>query len=324
MINRPRRLRRTPAIRSLVREHHVRIDALVQPLFVAARASDAGPISSMPGIDRYTIEGAVSEARALHALGISSVLLFGIPAFKDAVATSNYDPDGVVQQTIAAIKAALPEMVVIADLCNCEYTDHGHCGILNYRGDVDNDATVALLVRTALTYAKAGVDVIAPSDMMDGRVEALRAALDAHGYPDLIIMAYSAKYASAFYGPFREAAGSTPQFGDRRSYQMDPPNAREALREIALDIEEGADIVMVKPALPYLDIVRSARDAFEVPIAVYNVSGEYSMVVAAVERGWMERDRTVDEMLASFVRAGADIVITYFAKEYAKRHGGSA
>lgn len=324
MINRPRRLRRTPAIRSLVREHHVRIDALVQPLFVAARASDAGPISSMPGIDRYTIEGAVSEARALHALGISSVLLFGIPAFKDAVATSNYDPDGVVQQTIAAIKAALPEMVVIADLCNCEYTDHGHCGILNDRGDVDNDATVALLVRTALTYAKAGVDVIAPSDMMDGRVEALRAALDAHGYPDLIIMAYSAKYASAFYGPFREAAGSTPQFGDRRSYQMDPPNAREALREIALDIEEGADIVMVKPALPYLDIVRSARDAFEVPIAVYNVSGEYSMVVAAVERGWMERDRTVDEMLASFVRAGADIVITYFAKEYAKRHGGSA
>ncbi|HVA26539.1 MAG TPA: porphobilinogen synthase [Candidatus Baltobacteraceae bacterium] len=321
MLNRPRRLRRTPAIRALVREHHVRIDALVQPLFVAARAADAGPISSMPGIERLTIESVVTEARTLHALGISSVLLFGIPEFKDAVATSNYDPKGVVQRAIAAIKAAVPDMVVIADLCNCEYTDHGHCGILTENGEVDNDATVALLVRTALTYAQAGVDVIAPSDMMDGRVEALRSALDAHGYTDVLIMAYSAKYASAFYGPFREAAGSTPQFGDRRSYQMDPPNAREALREIALDIEEGADVVMIKPALPYLDIVRGARDAFDVPIAVYNVSGEYSMVVAAVERGWMERDRTVDELLVSFVRAGADVIITYFAKEYAQRHG---
>jgi porphobilinogen synthase len=324
MINRPRRLRRTPAVRSLVREHRVRVDSLVQPLFVAARTADAGPISSMPGIERYTVEGAAAEAQVLHALGISSVLLFGIPEFKDAVATSNYDPNGVVQRAIAAIKTAVPEMVVIADLCNCEYTDHGHCGILTDRGEVDNDATVALLVRTALTYAQAGVDVIAPSDMMDGRVEALRSALDAHGYTDVIIMAYSAKYASAFYGPFREAAGSSPQFGDRRSYQMDPPNAREALREIALDIEEGADVVMVKPALPYLDIVRSARDTFEVPIAVYNVSGEYSMVVAAVERGWMERDRTVDELLVSFVRAGADIIITYFAKEFAQRHGGSS
>ena len=321
MINRPRRLRRTPAIRAMVCEHRVRIDALVQPLFVAARASDAGPIASMPGIDRYTLDGVVAETRALHALGVNSVLLFGIPEFKDAVATSNYDPNGIVQRAIAAIKAAVPETTVIADLCNCEYTDHGHCGILSENGDVDNDATVSLLVRTALTYAAAGVDVIAPSDMMDGRVEALRSALDAHGHQDVAIMAYSAKYASVFYSPFREAAGSAPSFGDRRSYQMDPPNAREALREIALDIEEGADIVMVKPALPYLDIVRAARDNFDTPLAVYNVSGEYAMVVAAVERGWLDRDRTVDELLVSFVRAGADVIITYFAKEYAQRHG---
>jgi porphobilinogen synthase len=319
---RPRRLRRTSVIRSLVREHHVRTDQLVQPLFVVARTSDAGPISSMPGISRLTVDGAVTEARELYGLGVRSVLLFGIPDFKDAVATSNYDPNGVVQQTIRAIKSALPEMYVIADLCNCEYTDHGHCGILNDRGDVDNDATVALLVRTAVTYAEAGVDVIAPSDMMDGRVEALRSALDAREFTDVAIMAYSAKYASAFYGPFREAADSTPQFGDRRTYQMDPPNAREALREMALDIEEGADVIMVKPGLPYLDIVRAARDNFDVPIAVYNVSGEYSMVQGAIANGWLDGERTIDELLVSFVRAGADIIITYFAKEYAKRHGG--
>ncbi len=316
---RPRRLRRTPAVRSMVRENHVRLDALVMPMFVAARESDAGPISSMPGIGRLTLDGAVAEARELYDLGVRSVLLFGIPEYKDAVASSNYDPGGIVQCTIAAIKASVPGMYVIADLCNCEYTDHGHCGILDETGDVDNDKTVALLVRTALTYAQAGVDVVAPSDMMDGRVEAIRSALDAHGYTGVTIMAYSAKYASAFYGPFREAADSAPQFGDRRSYQMDPPNAREAMREIALDIEEGADVVMVKPALPYLDIVRMARDTFDVPIAVYNVSGEYSMIQAAIERGWLERDRTIDELLVSFVRAGADIIITYFAKEYAKR-----
>lgn len=320
MIHRPRRLRRTAGLRALVREHHVRADHLVQPLFIVERAEDAGPISSMPGIDRFTVGGAVEECRVLDALGVRSVLLFGIPAHKDAVATSNYDPRGVVQQAIRAVKEALPHVTVIADLCNCEYTDHGHCGILSDDGDVDNDATVELLVKTALTYAQAGVDVIAPSDMMDGRVEALRSALDAHGHEDVTIMAYSAKYASAFYGPFREAAGSAPQFGDRRSYQMDPPNAREALREIALDIEEGADVVMIKPGLPYLDIVRAARDAFDVPIAAYNVSGEYAMLCAAFENGWMERDRTVDETLACFVRAGADIVITYFAKEYAARH----
>jgi porphobilinogen synthase len=289
------------------------------PMFVVARESDAGPISSMPGISRFTLEQAVAEARELYALGVRSVLLFGIPDRKDAVASSNYDPNGIVQRTIAAIKAAVPQMYVIADLCNCEYTDHGHCGIVDEHGDVDNDKTVDLLVRTALTYAQAGVDVVAPSDMMDGRVEALRRSLDARGFTAVTIMAYSAKYASAFYGPFREAADSTPQFGDRRTYQMDPPNAREAMREISLDIEEGADVVMIKPALPYLDIVRMARDTFDVPIAVYNVSGEYSMVQAAIERGWLERDRTIDELLVSFVRAGADIIITYFAKEYAQR-----
>ncbi len=316
---RPRRLRRTAVVRSLVREHEVRVDALVMPMFVVARESDAGPISSMPGITRFTLSQAVQEARELYALGVRSVLLFGIPENKDAVASSNYDPQGIVQRAIAAIKETVPQLYVIADLCNCEYTDHGHCGVLDDHGDVDNDKTVELLVRTAITYAQAGVDVVAPSDMMDGRVEALRSSLDARGYTSVSIMAYSAKYASAFYGPFREAADSTPQFGDRRSYQMDPPNAREAMREIALDIEEGADVVMIKPALAYLDIVRMARDAFDVPIAVYNVSGEYSMVQAAIERGWLERDRTIDELLVSFVRAGADIIITYFAKEYAQR-----
>jgi porphobilinogen synthase len=319
---RPRRLRRTPAVRGLVREHHVQVERLVQPLFVVARSSDAGPISSMPGISRLTVDEAVAESRELFALGIRSILLFGIPEYKDAVASSNYDPGGVVQRTVRAIKAAVPEILVIADLCNCEYTDHGHCGILNDRGDVDNDATVELLVRTAITYAQAGVDVIAPSDMMDGRVEAIRSALDAHRFTDVAILAYSAKYASAFYGPFREAADSAPQFGDRRSYQMDPPNSREALREIALDIEEGADMVMVKPALPYLDVVRAARDAFDCPIAVYNVSGEYAMLKAAIANGWLEAQRAVDELLVCFVRAGADVIITYFAKEYARRGRG--
>jgi porphobilinogen synthase len=315
---RMRRLRRTPSLRALVREHTLTVEHLVQPLFVVERAGDAGPIASMPGISRFTVDDAVEETRALHALGIPAVLLFGIPGRKDATGSSNADPEGVVQRAIRAIKSAVPEMLVIADLCNCEYTDHGHCGILDAAGNVDNDATVELLVRAALTYASCGVDVIAPSDMMDGRVEALRSALDAREFTELPILAYSAKYASAFYGPFREAAGSTPQFGDRRSYQMDAPNVREALREIALDIEEGADAVMIKPGLPYLDVVRAARDAFDVPIAVYNVSGEYSMLKAAIANGWLE-DRAIDEVLIAFVRAGADIVITYFAKEWAQR-----
>jgi porphobilinogen synthase len=316
---RPRRMRRSATIRGLVREHRVAVDSLIAPLFVAERPEDAGPIAAMPGIFRFALEGAVREARELFALGVRSVLLFGIPAHKDAFASSNYDPQGIVHRAARAIREAIPEMLIVADLCNCEYTDHGHCGMLDPRGEVDNDATVALLARTAVTYAEAGIDVVAPSDMMDGRVEAIRSALDAHEHAGVAIMAYSAKYASAFYGPFREAAGSSPLFGDRRSYQMDPPNAREALREIALDVAEGADIVMVKPALAYLDVVRAARDAFDVPIAVFNVSGEYAMLKAAAANGWLEEDRAVDEMLTAFVRAGADIVITYFAKAYAAR-----
>ena len=316
---RMRRLRRTPALRALVREHRLRRDQLVQPLFVVERAQDAGPISSMPAISRLTVDAAAQEARELAALGVPAVLLFGIPAKKDATGTSNADPNGVVPRAVRAIKAAVPEMLVVADLCNCEYTDHGHCGILDARENVDNDATVAWLARVAVVYAQSGVDIIAPSDMMDGRVEAVRSALDAHACADTAILAYSAKYASAFYGPFREAAESAPQFGDRRDYQMDPPNVREALREIALDIEEGADAIMIKPGLAYLDVVRAARDAFDVPIAVYNVSGEYAMLKAAIANGWLE-ERAVDEALVAFVRAGADIVISYFAKEWAARN----
>jgi len=319
IVLRPRRLRRTEVIRALVREHRVDVARLVAPLFVAERAGDAGPIEAMPGIVRFHLDGAVAEARALFELGIRSVLLFGIPARKDARGTGSYDPQGIVQRTIAAIKSAVPEMVAIADLCCCEYTSHGHCGILDAAGDVENDATVELLCRIATSYARAGADVVAPSDMMDGRVAAIRAALDSDGATDVAIMAYSAKYASAFYGPFREAAGSAPQFGDRRTYQMDPPNAREAMREIALDIEQGADIVMIKPGLPYLDVLREARRRFDVPLAVYNVSGEYAMLKAAIANGWLDGERAIDETLISFVRAGADIVITYFAKEYAAR-----
>ncbi len=318
---RPRRLRRGEVVRALVRETRVHVEQLVQPLFVVERAADAGPIEAMPGIARLRLEDAVGEARELFALGIKSVLLFGVPARKDAIASGSYDADGIVQRAIREIKASLPDMLVITDLCACEYTDHGHCGILEAGGNVDNDATVELLARIALTYARAGADVVAPSDMMDGRVGAIRAALDDRGWRDVAIMAYSAKYASAFYGPFREAAGSAPRFGDRRGYQMDPPNAREALREVALDVDEGADIVMIKPGLPYLDVVRAARERFDVPIAVYNVSGEYAMLHAAIANGWLDGERAIDETLTSFVRAGADIVITYHAKEHARRHG---
>jgi porphobilinogen synthase len=318
---RPRRLRRTAVMRDLVAEHRVGPDQLVQPLFVVERPQDAGPIEAMPGIERYTPEGTLAEARELFGLGIKSVLLFGIPARKDATASSAWASDGVVPQTLRLLKSSLPEMLLIADVCACEYTDHGHCGILDSGGDVDNDATLGLLARIAVAYARAGADVIAPSDMMDGRVRAIRAALDEAGFSGVAIMAYSAKYASAFYGPFREAAGSAPQHGDRRGYQMNAPNAREALREIALDLEEGADIVMIKPGLPYLDVVRAARDRFDSPIAVYNVSGEYAMLQAAIAAGWLDGERAVDEMLIAFARAGADVIITYFAKAYARRHG---
>jgi porphobilinogen synthase len=319
LTKRPRRLRSSPALRALVRENEVRISSLIQPIFVAAEGQPQGEIASMPGISRFSVDGAVGEARELHALGINAVMLFGIPDHKDAVASSNHDPAGVVQRTIRALKRDVPEMLVIADLCNCEYTDHGHCGILDERGDVDNDATLELLGRTALSYAEAGVDVIAPSDMMDGRVGYLRKTLDASGYSALPIMSYAAKFASGFYGPFREAADSTPSFGDRRSYQMDPPNAREAVREALLDIDEGADVVMVKPALAFMDLIRAVREVSSVPVACYNVSGEYAMVKAAALNGWIDEERIVDEILVGFVRAGADIIITYHAKAYAER-----
>jgi len=320
LTNRPRRLRSSSAMRGLVRETRINRGGLVQPLFVVEGTDVVQPIGSMPGVSRLSVDAVVRECRELDAVGVKAVLLFGIPDFKDAVATSNYDPDGVVQRAAAAIKDALPGMLVIADLCNCEYTDHGHCGIIGPDGDIDNDQTVELLVKTALTYARAGVDCVAPSDMMDGRVGAIRRALDAEGYIKTSIMAYSAKYASGFYGPFREAADSTPSFGDRRTYQMDPANGREALREVALDIAEGADIVMVKPALAYMDLIRRVRDACDLPVACYNVSGEYAMVKAAAERGWIDEERIVDEMLTGFARAGADIIITYFAKEYLRRN----
>jgi len=320
LVNRPRRLRRSAAMRGLVRETRVNHDGLVMPLFIVAGTNVVQPIGSMPGVSRLSIDAAVRECRELDAVGVKAVLLFGIPDFKDAVASSNYDPNGVVQRAASAIKEALPQMLVIADLCNCEYTDHGHCGIIGPDGDVDNDQSVELLVKTALTYARAGVDCVAPSDMMDGRVGAIRAALDAEGFINTAIMSYAAKYASGFYGPFREAAASTPSFGDRRSYQMDPANAREAMREVALDIAEGADIVMIKPALAYMDLIHQVRERFDVPVATYNVSGEYAMVKAAAERGWIEEDRVVDETLTGFARAGADIIITYFAKDYLRRH----
>jgi porphobilinogen synthase len=318
-VKRPRRLRSSPAMRDLVRETHVAPSHLVQPLFVADDGEARGEIASMPGIFRYSVDEAAAECRSIASLGIRAVLLFGIPSRKDAIASSNYDAQGVVQRATRAIKAAVPSLLVIADLCNCEYTDHGHCGILDAHGDVDNDGTLEVLGRTALTYAEAGVDVIAPSDMMDGRVGYLRAVLDDAGYAQIPIVAYAAKFASAFYGPFREAAGAAPQFGDRRTYQMDPANAREALREVALDVEEGADVVMVKPALAYMDLIRAVRERFDVPVACYNVSGEYALVKAAAQRGWIDEDRVVDEMLTGFVRAGADIIITYFAKAFAER-----
>jgi porphobilinogen synthase len=321
LVNRPRRLRQSAAMRGLVRETRVNHDGLVMPLFIVDGTNVVQPIGSMPGVSRLSVDAAVRECRELDAVGVRAVLLFGIPDFKDAVASSNYDPNGVVQRAASAIKEALPQMLVIADLCNCEYTDHGHCGIIGPDGDVDNDQSVELLVKTALTYARAGVDCVAPSDMMDGRVGEIREGLDAEGYIKTAIMSYAAKYASGFYGPFREAADSTPSFGDRRTYQMDPANSREAMREVALDIAEGADIVMVKPALAYMDLIRMVRDSFDVPVATYNVSGEYAMVKAAAERGWIDEERVVDETLTGFARAGADIIITYFAKDYLRRHG---
>jgi porphobilinogen synthase len=321
IVARPRRLRSSAAMRALVRETHINPDGLVQPLFVVGGQGAVQPIGSMPGVSRYSVDTVVRECRELDAVGVRAVLLFGIPDAeqKDAYATVNYDPSGIVQRAARAIKDALPKMLVIADLCNCEYTDHGHCGILDPDGDVDNDRTLDVLAKTALSYARAGVDIIAPSDMMDGRVAAIRHALDDEGFTKIAIMSYAAKYASAFYGPFREAAESTPSFGDRRTYQMDPANGREALKEVRLDIEEGADVVMVKPAMAYLDVVRAVREMTDLPVAVYHVSGEYAMLKAAAERGWIDEDRAVDETLTAMARAGADVIITYFAKDYLRR-----
>jgi len=313
-----RRLRRTGLLRGLVRETELSVDHLIYPMFVVASGQRSTPIPTMPGIDHLSIDGAVEEAGEAAALGIPGVLLFGLPAHKDEQGSGAWDDEGVIQLATRAIKAAHPDLLVIADLCLCEYTSHGHCGVLRADGVVDNDATLELLARTAVSQAEAGADAVAPSDMMDGRVGALRAALDDHGLSETPIIAYSAKFASAFYGPFREAADSAPQMGDRRGYQMDPANAREALREVALDAAEGADVVMVKPALPYLDVIRRVRDSTDLPVAAYNVSGEYAMVKAAAAQGLLDERAAVLEALTGIRRAGADIVITYHAKDVAR------
>jgi porphobilinogen synthase len=304
-------------LRGLVRETELSVGHLVYPMFVVAGGERRRPIASLPGIDHLSIDGAVEEAAAAAALGIPAVLLFGLPADKDDQGSGAWDDEGVIQLATRAIKAAHPDLLVITDLCLCEYTSHGHCGVLR-GGSVDNDATLELLARTAVSQAAAGADAVAPSDMMDGRVGALRAALDDHGLGETPIMAYSAKFASAFYGPFREAADSTPQQGDRRGYQMDPANAREALREVALDVAEGADVVMVKPALPYLDVIRRVRETTDLPVAAYNVSGEYAMIKAAAAQGLLDERAAVLEALTGIRRAGADIVITYHAKDVAR------
>jgi porphobilinogen synthase len=317
-VYRPRRLRRTETIRRMVRETKLSVDDLIYPLFVVPGSGVKSPIPSMPGISHFSVDMVGDEVGEAADLGIPAVLLFGIPETKDATGSGAYAPDGIVQRAIETIKKAYPDMYVVTDVCMCEYTDHGHCGII-VEGDVDNDATLELIARTALSHVRAGADMVAPSDMMDGRVGEIREILDENNFSHIPIMSYAAKYASAFYGPFREAAESAPQFGDRRSYQMDPPNTREALREVELDIDEGADIIMVKPALPYLDVLRLVRDTFDLPVAAYNVSGEYAMVKAAAERGWIDGDRVMMETLISIKRAGADIIITYFAKEAARK-----
>jgi porphobilinogen synthase len=312
---RMRRLRRTTGLRDLVRETELSASRLIAPMFVA---TDSAPIESMPGVSRLTITGAVAAAGELAALGVPGVLLFGIPDHKDAEGSGAWDDEGAVQLAVRAIKAAHPALVVMTDVCLCEYTSHGHCGVVREDGTVDNDASLELLARTAASHARAGADVIAPSDMMDGRVGAIRAELDAEGFTDLPILAYAAKFASAFYGPFREAAGSTPAFGDRRSYQLDPANAREALRETELDIAEGADMVMVKPALAYLDVIAAVRAMTRLPVAAYNVSGEYAMVKAAAASGAFDERAIVLETLTSIRRAGADMIITYHAEDAAR------
>jgi porphobilinogen synthase len=314
---RPRRLRRNEGIRDLVRETTLSSKDLIYPLFVGPGKGQAQPVASMPGVAQLAVDCAVTECEEAQALGIPAVILFGIPERKDSVGTEAYANDGIVQQAIRAIKEKLPGLLVITDVCLCEYTDHGHCGVIK-DGDVDNDSTLELLAKEALSHARAGADIVAPSDMMDGRVGAIRKSLDQNGFEQIAIMSYAAKYASGFYGPFRVAAESTPQFGDRRSYQMDPANAVEALREVELDIREGADIVMVKPAMAYLDIVYRVKQRFGYPVAAYNVSGEYSMIKAAGQHGWIDETRIMMEVLFAIRRAGADMIVTYFAKEVAR------
>ena len=317
---RPRRLRRGETLRRMVRETRLTRDDLVLPLFVVEGRSVREPVRSMPGVFRQSVDQLVDETKRVHDLGIPGVILFGIPAAKDARGSGADDPGGIVQRAVAAVKQAVPDLCVITDVCLCEYTDHGHCGLVE-GGEVRNDPSLERIAATALSHARAGADVVAPSDMMDGRVAAIRRALDAHAFEEVPILSYAAKYASAYYGPFREAAESTPAFGDRRGYQMDPPNRREALREMRLDLEEGADLLLVKPALPYLDVLADARREFEVPLAAYQVSGEYAMLMAAAERGWIDGPRAMDEALVAMRRAGADLILTYAAKEVAARLG---
>jgi porphobilinogen synthase len=343
--SRPRRLRATSTLRQMVRETHLAPDDFIYPMFVVHGQGVRRAIQSMPGICQLSVDQAVAEAREVAGLGVPSIMLFGVPAVKDAVGSENFSDDGIVQQSVRAIKSALPDLVVMADVCLCEYTDHGHCGVIRDRraggwksetGDqpptsnfqpptsnlqspfIDNDATLEILQKAAVSYARAGADMVAPSGMMDGMVGAIRSALDAEGFTDVVILSYSVKYASAFYGPFREAAEGAPKFGDRRTHQMDPANAREALRELALDIEEGADLVMVKPALPYLDVIRQVKDNCHVPVAAYNVSGEYAMLKAAAANGWLDERATALEVLTAIKRAGADLILTYHAKDAAR------
>lgn len=317
-VQRMRRLRRNETIRRMVRETAVTVNDLIYPLFVIYGREKRIPVNSMPGVFQMSCDILREELREIHSLGIPGVLLFGIPEHKDALATAAYDDKGVVQEATRIIKDSFPDLLVITDVCLCEYMDHGHCGIVDKDGEINNDATLELLAREALSHARAGADIVAPSDMMDGRIGYIRQVLDENGFAGTAIMSYAAKYASGFYGPFREAAESAPQFGDRRSYQMDPANGREALREVELDIAEGADIVMVKPALAYLDIITRVRERYDHPLAAYNVSGEYSMLKAAAANGWLDEKRVMLEILTGIKRAGADIIITYSAKDAAR------
>ncbi len=314
---RPRRLRKNKIFRALIQETHLTPSQLVYPLFIVPGKNKREEITSMPGVFRVSVDQLEKEARKCMELGVNSVILFGLPERKDAMGSGAHKKDGIIQTAIRELKRKVPKLLVITDVCLCEYTDHGHCGCIINK-EVDNDATLEILAKTALSHAQAGADMVAPSDMMDGRVAEIRAVLDENNFESIPIMSYSVKYASAFYGPFREAADCTPQFGDRRSYQMDPANSREALREATLDVDEGADVLMVKPAVAYLDIISKLRDEFDLPIAAYHVSGEYAMIKAAAEKGWIDGDRVMEETLLSIKRAGADIIITYFAKDMAK------